>query len=150
MEFLTEEFIYQKNSQEITSLLYEVLIDQLNGSIEDIKDNQYIDANIKLQKVNDILYRLGAGLNYEAGIIADQLDALYNYMAEQIIDGNKKKDIAVLQGVVTIAERLASAWNEAMKNKPDQKQMQIRRKATAYEQNVMVLEREQTLVEEGK
>lgn len=150
MEFLTEEFIYQKNSQEITSLLYEVLIDQLNGSIKDINDNQYIDANIKLQKVNDILHRLGAGLNYEAGIIADQLDALYNYMAEQVIDGNKKKDIVILQGVLTIAERLASAWNEAMKNKPDQKQMQIRRKATAYEQNVMVLEREQTLVEEGK
>lgn len=150
VEFLTEEFIYQKNSQELTSLLYEVLIDQLNGSIEDIQENRYIEANTKLQKANDILYRLGAGLNYEAGIIADQLDALYNYMAEQIIEGNKKKDVSLLQGVLSIAERLASAWNEAMKNKPDQKQMQIRRKATAYEQNVMVLEREDNLVEEGK
>ena len=83
MEFLTDELIYQKNSQEITSLLYEALIDLLNNSIEDIKDKNLIDANKKLQKANDILYRLGAGLNYEAGIIADQLDALYNYMAER-------------------------------------------------------------------
>lgn len=150
MEFLTEEFIYQKNSQELTSLLYEVLIDQLNGSIEDIQKNRYIEANTKLQKVNDILYRLGAGLNYEAGIIADQLDSLYNYMAEQVIEGNKKKDISLLQGVLSIAERLASAWNEAMKNKPSHKQTQIRKKATAYEQNVMVLEREDNIVEEGK
>lgn len=150
VEFLTEEFIYQKNSQELTSLLYEVLIDQLNGSIEDIQENRYIEANIKLQKVNDILHRLGAGLNYEAGIIADQLDALYNFMSEQVIEGNKKKDSSLIQGVLSIAERLASAWNEAMKNKPSQKQTQIRKKATAYEQNVMVLEREDNLVEEGK
>ena len=150
MEFLTDEWIYQKNSQELTSLLYEGLIDLLNRSIEDIKDKKYIDANKKLQKANDILYRLGAGLNYEAGIIADQLDALYNYMADRVIEGNKKKDITIIQGILSITERLASAWNEAMKSKPSQKQTQIRRKANAYEQNVMVLEKEMNIVEEGK
>ena len=150
MEFLTDEWIYQKNSQELTSLLYEGLIDLLNKSIEDIKDKKYIDANKKLQKTNDILYRLGAGLNYEAGIIADQLDALYNFMAERVIEGNKKKDITIIQEILSISERLASAWNEAMKSKPSQKQTQIRRKANAYEQNVMVLEKEMNIVEEGK
>ena len=150
MEFLTDEWIYQKNSQELTSLLYEGLIDLLNKSIEDIKDKKYIDANKKLQKTNDILYRLGAGLNYEAGIIADQLDALYNFMAERVIEGNKKKDITIIQGVLSIAERLASTWNEAMKSKPSQRQTQIRRKANAYEQNVMVLDKEMNIVEEGK
>ena len=139
-----------KKFQELTSLLYEGLIDLLNKSIEDIKDKKYIDANKKLQKTNDILYRLGAGLNYEAGIIADQLDALYNFMAERVIEGNKKKDITIIQEVLSISERLASAWNEAMKSKPTQKQTQIRRKANAYEQNVMVLEKEMNIVEEGK
>ena len=150
MEFLTDEWIYQKNSQELTSLLYEGLSDLLNKSIEDIKDKKYIDANKKLQKTNDILYRLGAGLNYEAGIIADQLDALYNFMAERVIEGNKKKDITIIQEILSISERLASAWNEAMKSKPSQKQTQIRKKANAYEQNVMVLEKEMNIVEEGK
>ena len=37
-----------------------------------------------------------------------------------------------------------------MKSKPSQKQTQIRRKANAYEQNVMVLEKEMNIVEEGK
>ena len=59
-----------------------------------------MEANTKLQKVNDLLERLGAGLNYEAGIIADQLDTLYNYMANQVIEGNLKKDTAILQGSV--------------------------------------------------
>lgn len=150
MEFLTEEFIYKKSSQEITSLLYEALIDGLHSSIEDIKEKRYIDANKKLQKTNDILYRLGAGLNYEAGIIADQLDTLYNYMAERVIEANKMKDITAVQEVLSIAERLSTVWNEALKRKPIAKQSQLRRKTTAYEQNIMVLEREMNLVEEGK
>ena len=150
MNFITEELIYQKSSQEITSLLYETLMNQLRDAIEDIKGKNLIDANKKLQKANDILYRLGAGLNYEAGIISDQLDALYNYMAERTIEANRKKDPAIIQEVLSIAERLADAWNKAMKNKPSTTQNQLRRKANAYEQNVMVLERESNLFGEGK
>ena len=142
MNFITEELIYQKSSQEITALLYETLMNQLTEAIEDIKGKNLIDANKKLQKANDILYRLGAGLNYEAGIIADQLDALYNYMAERTIEANRKKDPAMIQEVLSIAERLSEAWNTAIKNKPSTAQNHLRRKANAYEQNVMVLERE--------
>ena len=115
MNFMTEELVYQKSSQEITSLLYETLMNQLRDAIEDIKGKNLIDANKKLQKANDILYRLGAGLNYEAGIIADQLDALYNYMAERTIEANRKKDPAMIQEVLSIAEKLAEAWSIAMK-----------------------------------
>ena len=150
VEFLTDELIYQKSSQELTSLLYEVLINNLNTSIEDIKEKRYIEVNKKLQKTNDILHRLGAGLNYEAGIIADQLDTLYNYMADRVIEGNMKKDIVIIQEVLSISERLAGAWNEAMRNKPAKTQSHIRKKTNAYEQNVMVLERKTNTVEEGK
>ena len=150
MNFITDELIYQKSSQEITSLLYETLLNQLRDAIEDIKGKNLIDANKKLQKANDILYRLGAGLNYEAGIIADQLDALYNYMAERTIEANRKKDPVMIQEVLSIAERLAEAWNTAMKNKPSTAQNHLRRKANAYEQNVMVLERESNIFGEGK
>ncbi|WP_338449527.1 flagellar protein FliS [Niallia oryzisoli] len=150
MDFLTEELIYKKSSQEITSLLYEALLDHLSNSIDDIHTKQYFDANKKLQKVNDILYRLGAGLNYEAGIIADQLDHLYNFMADRVIEANKKKDTAIIQEVISIAERIVGAWNEALKNKPAQKPSPFRQKANAYEKNVMIVERQMNQVEEGK
>ena len=150
MNFITDELIYQKSSQEITSLLYETLLNQLRDAIEDIKGKNLIDANKKLQKANDILYRLGAGLNYEAGIIADQLDALYNYMAERTIEANRKKDPVMIQEVLSIAEKLAEAWSTALKNKPSTAQNHLRRKANAYEQNVMVLERESNRFGEGK
>ena len=56
----------------------------------------------------------------------------------------------MIQEVLSIAEKLAEAWNIAMKNKPSTTQNQLRRKANAYEQNVMVLERESNLFGEGK
>ena len=81
---------------------------------------------------------------------ADQLDALYNYMAERTIEANRKKDPMMIQEVLSIAERLADAWNKAMKNKPSTTQNHLRRKANAYEQNVMVLEKESNRFGEGK
>ena len=117
MGFLTKELIYQKTPQQLTALLYEVCIDTLTAGIQHVEAKEYMEANTKLQKVNDLLERLGAGLNYEAGIIADQLDTLYNYMANQVIEGNLKKDTAILQEVLKICEVLASAWNESMNNR---------------------------------
>ncbi|HZH62644.1 MAG TPA: flagellar export chaperone FliS [Metabacillus sp.] len=151
MDFLTKDIIYQKSSQEITSLLYEALIDSTQKAIQDIKERRFIDANVKLKKVNDILERLGVGLNYEAGIMADQLDALYNYMADLVIKANMKKDIEPLKEVLSITEDIAEAWQTAMKNnKSGQVQQQLLRKANAYEKNVMVYEKETSSVEEGK
>jgi flagellar secretion chaperone FliS len=149
MDFLTKEIIYQKSSQEITSLLYEALLDNTKKAMEDIQAARLIDANQKLKKVNDILERLGVGLNYEAGIMADQLDALYNYMADLVIKANINKDIEPLKEVLAITEELAGAWQAAMK-KPSQPQRRHFKQANAYEKNVMVYERDMNTVEEGK
>ncbi|PFG04659.1 flagellar export chaperone FliS [Bacillus sp. es.034] len=140
MDFITKEIIYQKSSQEITALLYEVLIDTTHEAIKDIQGKQYIDANLKLKKASDLLERLGVGLNYEAGIMADQLDALYNYMADLVIKANIHKEIALLEEVVSITEELATAWRTSMKNKSQQSNRQLLKKASAYEKNVMVYE----------
>ncbi|PMC36623.1 flagellar export chaperone FliS [Bacillus sp. UMB0899] len=151
MDFLTKEMIYQKSSQEITSLLYEALIDNTQKAIQDIQNKCFIKANIKLKKANDILERLGVGLNYEAGIMADQLDALYNYMADLIVKANIQKEIEPLKEVLSIIEDIAQAWQTAMENnKSGQVQQQLLRKANAYEKNVMVYERELNTLEEGK
>ena len=65
VEFLTEEIIYKKTPQELTALLYEGLMENLESAIVFIEEQNYIEANKKLQKANDILHRLGVGLKYE-------------------------------------------------------------------------------------
>ncbi|WP_044022875.1 flagellar export chaperone FliS [Bacillus sp. SG-1] len=149
MNLLTKEFIYQKSSQEITALLYEALITQIQGAMKDIENKRHFDSNKKLQKANDILERLGAGINYEAGIISDQLDALYNYMSASILKANITKNTRVLKEVITITEELAESWRTSMA-KPQQPVRRMSQKVNAYEKNVMVYDKEFNKVEAGK
>lgn len=135
---LTEEALYKKSPQEITALLYEACLTNLEESIDDINNKDYVIANQKLQKANDILQRLGAGLNYEAGIIADQLDVLYNYMADKIVEANYKKDTKLIEEVIKVIEPISLAWNEALKKKPIQTSNVLKSKAMAYEKSVLM------------
>ncbi|WP_303985450.1 flagellar export chaperone FliS [Niallia circulans] len=138
---ITEEVLYQKSPQELTALLYEACLNNLEEAIENIENKDYILANVKLKKANDIVWRLGAGINYEAGIIADQLDMLYNYIAGKLIDANLKKDISIIQEVKTIVEELLAAWTASMKEKAPKINTGLRQKTLAYEKNIMTYDK---------
>jgi flagellar secretion chaperone FliS len=136
VEFLTEEIIYKKTPQELTALMYEGLMENLESAIVFIDEQDYIEANQKLQKANDILHRLGVGLKYEAGPIAEQLDTLYNFMASELIEANLKKDKQKIEGVLKIVGEIAGAWNMAMKKTLNPAQT-IHKKVAAYESSIM-------------
>lgn len=140
-EIFTESAIHQKSPQEITALLYEACITNLEDAITDINNKDYVLANKKLQNANDILYRLGAGLNYDAGIIADQLDMLYNYMADKLVEANLKKDVTIIKEVLHSLEEITMAWNKAMKNKAPDSAAMVRKKASAYEKSILTEDR---------
>ncbi len=130
---ITKEALYQKSPQEITMLLYEACYDNLEKAIEYIDEKNYIDANIHLQKASDIVHRLGVGLNYEAGIIADEVEQLYNYMADRIIEANYKKDKTLIQDALNVLTPIMTAWNEAMKKNTDAQPKTLKQKANMYE-----------------
>ncbi|MDP4085192.1 MAG: flagellar export chaperone FliS [Bacillota bacterium] len=136
MDVLTNEILYQKTPQELTALLYEGLISNLEEAVDLIDQKDFIRTNKKLQKANDILHRLGVGIKYEAGPIAEQLDTLYNFMASQIIKANIHKDKQGVQNVIKMIQPIASAWNEILKKKTHN-QSSFAKKATAYENSIM-------------
>jgi flagellar secretion chaperone FliS len=136
MDVLTKEIIYSKSPQELTALLYEGLISNLEEANDLIDQKNYYLANKKLQKTNDILHRLGVGIKYEAGPIAEQLDMLYNYMASQIIKANIHKDKQMVQNVLKVIQPIANAWNEILKKK-SHGQSSIAKKVSVYENSIM-------------
>lgn len=138
--FLTEELIFKKSPQEITALLYEACIDTLEKAVTAIKRKDYFTSNKLLTKANDILYRLDAGINYNAGIIADQLDALYDYMSEKIIDANIHKDLSSIEEVLNILKEISTSWNEALKKKNTVQPNRLRQKNLAYEKHVLTID----------
>ncbi|MBS8265786.1 flagellar export chaperone FliS [Mesobacillus boroniphilus] len=137
MEALTKDVIFKKSPQELTALLYEGIIDNLEQAIELINDKSYVQANAKLQRTNDILHRLGVGLKYEAGPIGQQLDMLYNYMADQIIQANLRKDTTLLREMINLIQPIAQAWSDVLRKKVNVSQSSTVRKVTAYENSVM-------------
>lgn len=130
---LTEEALHQKSSQQLTGLLYEACISKLRRASEALKEGRELEANGLLQKCNDILYRLGAGLNYDAGIIADQLDMLYNYMAGRLVEANARKDPGGVDEVLALLLSVAASWEIACSKRTDPKAALKQKQARAYE-----------------
>lgn len=137
MTLITKEALHKKSPQEITALLYEACINNLEEAKKAIQEKDFILANEKLQKSNDILERLGAGLNYEAGIVADQLDAVYNYMADRIVQANYNKDINAIEEVLNLVKQISTAWHQAMKDNQDTQPKMNKQKVNAYEQTAI-------------
>ncbi|WP_026674956.1 flagellar export chaperone FliS [Alkalihalobacterium bogoriense] len=137
-QVITKEALHKKSPEEITALLYEALCVNLEQAMNAIEQKEFMEANHKLQKANDIVCRLGAGINYEAGIIADQLDNLYNYISDKIIEANYTKEVRCVEEALKIVTELMSSWNKAMKNKDDAQTKANKRTANAYERNVLV------------
>ena len=137
MDFLTEELIVQKSSQELTALLYEGLVTYLNDATRQIEQNDLFQANKSLQRAGDIVYRLGVGLRYEAGMIAENLDTIYNFLAEELIRANITKNIESISFLIQIVDTLSTAWNEAIQMKQNVTADSLLMKVSAYENSVM-------------
>jgi flagellar protein FliS len=63
-----------------------------------------------LTKAQNVLWELTNGLNYEAGEIAYNLDALYNYMIRRIIDAQYLNKIEPVNEVINHLQELRESW----------------------------------------
>ena len=137
MDYLTEELMVQKSSQQLTALLYEGLITSLHDAARQIDEANFYQANLSLQKSGDIVHRLGVGLRYEAGPIAENLDTLYNFMADELIRANLTKNAESITGLIQMVNTLSAAWNQAMQTKQNMTADSVLMKVSAYENSVM-------------
>lgn len=114
MKIYDEQEIMEMKPQELTSLLYEAFLEKLRGAIKALEEGNLIGVNYLLQGCNDILERLGGGINYKAGIIADQLEALYDFCSRKLMEANIKKDKSIMLQVLKIMENISEGWSIAM------------------------------------
>ncbi len=111
---------YQENSvntarpEELTLMLY-------NGAIRFIKQAKYAIENKNIQLANESLIKAQniilelqstLDMNYD---IAKNLDALYDYLYNRLIEGNLKKDQTILDEVLSFVTELRDTWQQAMK-----------------------------------
>ncbi len=134
MRAYQEQEIIDMEPEQLTSLLYQAFLEKLSEAIKFLDDKNYIAVNYLLQDCNDILFRLGAGLNYKAGTIADHLEALYDYSSNRLMEANLKKDKKIMEDVLSIIGNIAEGWDKAMESSPAR--MTLHREITSYEDHL--------------
>ena len=81
-------------------------------------DNQpqdYDQAHREIVRAQDVIRELMVTLNTEkGGEMAQNLMRLYDYMYQQLIEANIKKDVRNVRSVLTMLEDLKSTWEEAL------------------------------------
>ena len=98
----------------LTLMLYNGALRFMTEGREAIERKDYEEANISLQKAQNIIteFRVTLNMDYE---IAHQLLPLYNYVYDRLVEANMKSDVKQLDEAKNIITELRDAWAQAMK-----------------------------------
>ena len=89
--------------------LAETALDNNNQS------QDYDQAHREIVRAQDVIRELMVTLNTEkGGEMAQNLMRLYDYMYQQLVEANIKKDASYVRSVLTMLEDLKSTWEEAL------------------------------------
>lgn len=98
----------------LTLMLYNGCLKFMAEGIEALEKKDYEQANISIQKAENIIseFRLTLNMDYE---ISHQLFPLYNYVYDRLVEGNMKSDTSKIEEAKEIVTELRDAWAQAMK-----------------------------------
>lgn len=101
---------------ELTLMLYNGAIKFCNITIEALENNNLQKANESNQRVQDIITELQATLDtkYEIG---KQMDQLYNFILELLVEGNIHKDRQKIVDAQELIREFRDMWKEVIKKK---------------------------------
>lgn len=108
---------YQKNKYETASphrlitMLYDGAIRFMNQSIANVEVQDIEATNLSLSRAQDIVNELIACLNFDEGNdIAVNLNNLYRYVIDLLIQANIKKSVEPIEEAITIIKDIREAW----------------------------------------
>ncbi|GAB2490569.1 flagellar export chaperone FliS [Alkalibacterium psychrotolerans] len=118
MSYTSASKVYKKNQVETASpkqlvvLLYEGAVKFIRLAELAIEKNDMTKANRNILKAQDIVTELMVSLNHQNGenAIASELQTLYSYILNQLIQANLKKDTEKLAETRNLLSELREAW----------------------------------------
>ncbi len=109
--------ILTASREEILLRLYEACIRSIKQAKEAISLNQKADKAKHIVKAQNIVCELRASLDFKrGGEIAADLDRLYAFVTEQLLNANLNHDAMPLEGALRVLETLEQGWIEAIKS----------------------------------
>lgn len=103
------------NRETILLMMYAGAIRFLKSAITAAEKNDVGEKTKYIMKVQDIINELRATLNFEiGGDVAKNLELLYAYIAQRLIDGTIEKEPKQLNDALGILVTLNEAWEQAI------------------------------------
>jgi flagellar protein FliS len=129
MDKQRENIVMTASKEELTLMLYDGALKFINQSILAIEGKDMEKANTACMRAQSIIleFRSTLDMSYD---IAQQMDTMYIYIYELLVDGNLKKDAGILSEARDLVRGFRDTWKEAMisarkenavKNKPKPK-----------------------------
>ena len=100
-------------------------------------ERKFAEKAKHFSKASDIISELLSSLNMEAGgVIARNLNSIYNFLLRHILKGDMKRDVKAIEDAMEILSELKSAWEE-IETKPVVNEGLINRPSVSEEARVM-------------
>lgn len=106
---------------ELTLMLYDGAIKFTNIAIMAIEKKDVEKAHNNIVKVEKIINEFRATLDSKYEVSKD-FDRVYVYMLQRLLEGNVKKDPAILEEVNTHLRSMRDTWKQVMEANKPQKQ----------------------------
>lgn len=107
-----ETAVCTQNRGRLVVMLYDGAIRFLKQAVTDLEREDFESKGSNIAKAIDIINELNTVLDLEqGGQIAQNLRSLYNFMHQHLANANVKKDIKMIQEVVTLLEELKQGWD---------------------------------------
>jgi flagellar protein FliS len=110
-----QQGILTANPAELIVMLYDGCIKQLKLGCLAVDSKDYEKVNTCFQKAQRILLELITSLDFRYDL-AHELMRLYEYMIDEIIEGNLHKNTEPILAVASLLEELRGAWAHLAKS----------------------------------
>ena len=96
--------------------MYKGAIKFLNLAEKHIEEENYMEANEYMQRVQAIVNELRYSLDHEkGGEVSKNLEALYDFMYRSLVKANMNNDLELLDQVRNMLKELLESWQEVQK-----------------------------------
>ncbi|WP_422446923.1 flagellar export chaperone FliS [Thermoanaerobacterium sp. DL9XJH110] len=103
------------SQERLILMMYDGAIKFIKLGKEAIEKRDFSSANEYIKRAEDIVLELKMSLNMDAGGIAKNLSAVYDYLYSRLIEANFNKDTEMLEEVLNHLTDFRNTWVEVFK-----------------------------------
>jgi flagellar protein FliS len=103
---------------ELIGMLYDVGTGAIRAGIAAAEQADRFEAGRQLLRAQDAVMELRCALNPDAGELAQNLDAIYAYLFQRLVDANVRRDGQAAAEALELLSGLQEAWRDACIRQP--------------------------------